>query len=89
MRPWCYYKNMCVPTSERGQKIIMCYRDIPHNYIVVTVMDINTIRQMAREQGIDLAVQGLVCLPWELKKYIGFITRYQKKGGGVSYVARI
>jgi len=39
-------------------------------------MDIERIRQRAREQGIDLAFQGLVCLPHEIKKYIGFITRY-------------
>jgi len=53
------------------------------------MMDIDRIRQLAREQGADLAVQGLACLPCEIKKYIGFITRYQKKGGGVSYMARI
>jgi len=52
-------------------------------------MDINRIKQLAKEQGIDLEIQGLVCLPWEIKKYIGFITRYQKKGGRVSYMARI
>jgi len=52
-------------------------------------MDINRIRQMVREQGVDLAVQGLVCLPREIKKYNGCITRYQKKGGGVTYVAII
>jgi len=52
-------------------------------------MDIETIRQLAKEQGVDLGIQGLVCLPRELKKYIGFITRYQKKGGGATYMARI
>jgi len=51
-------------------------------------MDIKRIRQLAKGQGINLAVQGLVCLPQEIKKYIGFITRYQKKGG-VTYRARI
>jgi len=39
------------------------------------------IRQMAKEQGVDLAVQGLVCLPWELKKYTGCIWRRQRRGG--------
>jgi len=52
-------------------------------------MDMEKIRQMAREQGIDLAVQGLVCLPHEIKKYSGHIQRQQKKGGGVAYVAII
>jgi len=52
-------------------------------------MDIKRIRQLARGQGINLAVQGLVCLPWEIKKYTGCITRYQKKGGGFTYVACI
>jgi len=51
-------------------------------------MDIDRIRQMAKEHGIDLAVHGLVCLPWELKKYIGCITRHQRRGG-VSYEVRI
>jgi len=52
------------------------------------MMDINTIRQMAREQGVDLEIQGLVCLPWELRKYTGSITRRQNKGG-MAYVALI
>jgi len=52
-------------------------------------MDMEKIRQIARLQEINLGVQGLVCLPWELKKYIGFITRYQRRGGGVSYMAGI
>jgi len=49
------------------------------------MMDMEKIRQMAREQGVDLAVQGLVCLPCELRKFIGSIKKYQKKGGGVLY----
>jgi len=52
-------------------------------------MDMEKIRQMAREQGVDLAVQGLVCLPYELRKYTGSITRHQNKGGAVAYVAGI
>jgi len=36
------------------------------------------IRQIARERGIDLQVQGLVCLPRELNKYTGSVARYQK-----------
>jgi len=52
-------------------------------------MDIERIRQLAREQGVDLAVHGLVCLPWELKNYTRSITRRQKKGGGVTYRAVI
>jgi len=77
------------PTSEReGQKIIVTYRDIPHNYIETTMMEIDRIRQMVREQGIDLQVQGLVCLTREIKKYTGSIVRHQNKGGEV-YVALI
>jgi len=53
------------------------------------MMDMEKIRQMAREQGINLAVHGLVCLPKELKKYNGCIWRNEKKGGGFSYVAII
>jgi len=48
-------------------------------------MEIETIKQIARERGIDLEVHGLVCLPREIKKYTGYIQRRQKKGGGVSY----
>jgi len=52
-------------------------------------MDINRIRQMAREQGVDLEIQGLVCLPWSLKKYNGSIRRHQKKGGVAAYEVQI
>jgi len=48
-------------------------------------MEIDRIRKLAREQGVDLAVHGLVCLPQELKKYTGSIWRREKKGGGVAY----
>jgi len=65
------------------------YKDIPHNYIVATMMDMEKIRQMAREQGVDLAVQGLVLLPRSLGKYTGHIQRHEKRGGGFSYVAII
>jgi len=51
-------------------------------------MDIERIRQLAKEQGIDLAVQGLVCLPREIKKYTRSVTRRQRRGG-VAYVAHI
>jgi len=51
-------------------------------------MDINRIRQIAREQGVDLKIQGLVCLPQEIKKYTGCIQRHQRRGG-VSYEALI
>jgi len=52
-------------------------------------MDIERIKQLARERGVDFAVHGLVCLPREIKKYTGSISRYQKKGGGAAYRARI
>jgi len=51
-------------------------------------MDIKRIREMARGHGINLAVQRLVCLPWEIKKYTGSIWRHQRRGG-VTYRARI
>jgi len=52
-------------------------------------MDIERIRQLAREQGVDLAVHGLVCLPRELKKYIGYISKRQRKDCAMVYVAII
>jgi len=52
-------------------------------------MDIERIKQLAREWGIDFEVHGLVCLPREIKKYTGSVSRYQKKDGGVTYLARI
>jgi len=51
-------------------------------------MEINTIQQIAKEKGVDLEIQGLVCLPREIKKYTRSVTRYQQKGGA-AYVARI
>jgi hypothetical protein len=45
-------------------------------------MDIERIRQMAKEQG-------LVCLPREIKKYTGSFSRRQKKGGRATYRALI
>jgi len=51
-------------------------------------MDIDRIRQIAKDQGVDLEIQGLVCLPWERKKYTGSITRRQRRGG-VTYRALI
>jgi len=52
-------------------------------------MDIERIKQLARERGIDLKIQGLVCLPREIKKYTGSIWRNQKKGGGATYTVVI
>jgi len=52
-------------------------------------MDIERIRQLAREQGVDLTVQGLVCLPQEIKKYNGSILKSQKKSGVVAYDVHI
>jgi len=52
-------------------------------------MEIERIKQLARERGIDLKIQGLVCLPREIKKYTGSIQRYQRRGGGATYLARI
>jgi len=52
-------------------------------------MDIDRIRQLAREQGVDLEIQGLVCLPREIKKYTRSIYSCQKKGGVVSYDVQI
>jgi len=52
-------------------------------------MEINTIQQIAKKQGIDLKIQGLVCLPREIKKYTGCIQRCQRRGGGATYRALI
>jgi len=52
-------------------------------------MEIERIKQLARERGIDLEIQGLVCLPREIKKYTGYIQRYQRKGGGAAYTVVI
>jgi hypothetical protein len=52
-------------------------------------MNIESFRELLREQGLDLEVHGIACLPRELKKYIGSISKYQKKGGGFSYVVHI
>jgi len=51
-------------------------------------MDIDTIRQIAKEQGVDLEIQRLVCLPWERKKYTRSIWRHRRRRG-VSYEVRI
>jgi len=51
-------------------------------------MEIERIKQLAREQGIDLKIQGLVCLPREIKKYTGSIWRSQRRRN-VSYEVRI
>jgi len=53
----------------------MCYRDIPYS---TSKMDMEKIRERAREQGIDLAVHGLVCLPWNMRKHTGYIARTKK-----------
>jgi len=53
-------------------------------------MEIDRIRERAREQGVDLAVQGLVCLPRELKKYMGSVTvHHQWKSGIISYSSQV
>jgi len=53
-------------------------------------MDIERIRQLAREQGVDLAVQGLVCLPQNMRKYMGSVTvRRQQKSGIISYSSQV
>jgi len=54
-------------------------------YIVTTKMEIKRIRRLAREQGEDLQVQGLVCLPREIEKYVGSIARIKKASGQVVY----
>jgi len=49
-------------------------------------MEMEKFRQMAREQGIDLQIQGLACLPRDIRKYTRHIWKRQKKSG-VAYVA--
>jgi len=57
--------------------------------IVAAKMDMERIRQLAREQGVDLAVQRLFCLPQEIKKFTGSFAKRQKKGGVVAYDVHI
>jgi len=52
-------------------------------------MDIERIREIAKKQGIDLAVHGLVCLPQEIKKYTRSVQRNQSRGGRATYRALI
>jgi len=59
-------------------------------YIIESArMNIEGFRKLARHQGIDLTVHQMVCLPQDIKKYIGSIFRYQKKGGSFMYGACI
>jgi len=51
-------------------------------------MEINVIKQFAKEQGVDLEIQGLVCLPREIKKYTGSVQMCQRRGGA-TYLACI
>jgi len=54
-----------------------------------TIIEMEIFRQMAREREMDLQVRGQCCLPQELKKYTGFISRCQKRNGDFLYVACI
>jgi len=58
-------------------------------YIVTSKMEIKRIRQLEREQGVDIAVQGLVCLPQDIRKYTGSIARVNRAGGHVLFLVRI
>jgi len=83
LRPEATAILICVPPLQRGNCVLERYTRYS-----ISKMDIGRIRQLAREQGINLEIQGLVCLPREIKKYTGYIQRYQRRGG-VSHVARI
>jgi len=52
-------------------------------------MNIESFRELAREQGVDLNINGLYCLPRNIKKYNGCIYRHQRKGGDVCYCVHI
>jgi len=52
-------------------------------------MNIESFRDLAREQGVDLNINGLACLPKNIKKYNGWIYRFQRKGGDVAYCVYI
>jgi len=53
-----------------------------------TIIKMEIFRRMARERELDLKVGGRCCLPREIKKYTGSISRHQRNEGFL-YVARI
>jgi len=42
-------------------------------------MDMERIRELAREQGVDLQVQGLVCLPQEIKNKMALFQSIKRR----------
>jgi len=52
-------------------------------------MDMEKIRQLVRELNIDMVNQGITCLPWDIRKYMGSITKINRAHGRVVYEARM
>jgi len=60
-----------------------------HIYIVSEKMNIERIRQMARELNVDMVNKGINCLPKDNRKYAGSVTRVNKDGGNVAWVLKV
>jgi len=54
-----------------------------------TIMDIERIRELARELNIDMVNQGVACLPQDIRKNMGSICRVNRAGGCELYHVRI
>jgi len=52
-------------------------------------MNIESFRELVREQGVDLNINGLYCLPKNIKKYMGSITKINRARGRVVYEVRM
>jgi len=60
-----------------------------HIYIVTAEMDMERIRQLARELNIDVVNQGIACLPQYNWKYAGSVTGVNRARGNEAWVVRI
>jgi len=54
-----------------------------------TIIDMEILIRLAREREMERNVRGRHCLPRDIKKYTGCISRRQKRNGGFSYEVRI
>jgi len=59
-------------------------RKISHMYIVASKMDMERIRQFARELNVDMVNRGIDCLPRDIRKDTGSIYHCHLAGGRVT-----